>query len=144
MARKGLALEPDHTLCLWPLAYACVALGRPKEAIEHMGRAAVTAGRSCFMLAGLGYAKASAGDETGARAILEEFRERSKREYVAPIFSVRIHAHLGEIEEAIAEFERSGAQRDPFALFVGLPGLEPIEDDPRVRALAKKMGVGAA
>jgi len=143
VAREGLALAPDHSLSLWPLSYACIALGRTVEAIEHMNRLVANSNRACFFLSVLGYAKARAGDEAGARAILEEFLERSKREYVGPIFSVRILANLGDIDAAVAKYEQSAAQRDPFAMFVGVPGLELLENDPRFRALKKKMGVSA-
>jgi hypothetical protein len=84
-------------------------------------------------------ALARTGDRDGARAILVEFDERAKREYVGPIFHVRILAALGEIDAAIAKYEQSAAQRDPFALFVGVPGLEPLEGDARFQSVRKRM-----
>ena len=51
------------------------------------------------------------------------------------------YSHAGDNESVIKWLERSLVQRDPNLPFLRMPEFEPVQDDPRVRALMQQTGV---
>ena len=73
-----------------------------------------------------------------------ELKERSEREYVAPLFLAWIHGALGEEEEAFRHLEMAFDERTPFLTYLRVNRAffhEKLRSDPRFDDLARKMNL---
>jgi serine/threonine-protein kinase len=83
-----------------------------------------------------------AGRTDLARQILTELTETSKQRYIASSDFALVHAGLGERDQAIQWLERACEERDSHAPAINVdPRLASLREDPRFRALLKRMGL---
>jgi adenylate cyclase len=138
------ALERDATsaLSLLCISMAYAAKGAYKEAIIHAERGVALSPGVNFLRGVLGAVYAMADEQTGARQVLDDLLERSKRMYVGPTVISWIYSHLGEHDRAFEWLERAYDQHD-CTLGFGLraPMYDVIRDDPRFGALLTKLGL---
>jgi TolB-like protein/Tfp pilus assembly protein PilF len=103
---QGLDLDssfsPAH---LWGLCNAYTFKSLHERAIDVGKKAvAVSHGATLFMTV-LGEAYAAAGRVDEARSVLQQLQQSSRHPYIPPYFVARIHAALGEKEEALRWLE---------------------------------------
>jgi len=140
--RRCLEIDPNYPLGLWNLGCALVGLRRAGESVPLFERAVgVTRGATPY-LAFLAWARAAAGQEEEARALLGELRERSRFGYVQGISLAWIHGALGEIGVALDEVDRGVEEHDHWLNFPLLPGNDPYRSEPRFHAALKRIGIG--
>jgi len=91
----------------------------------------------------IAYTYARAGRREDALTALRELEAESRHgEWVYPAHMAYIYAALGNADAAFTWLERSFASRDPDLIFIATaPELAPIRGDPRLVALARKVGV---
>jgi serine/threonine-protein kinase len=91
----------------------------------------------------LAYVYARAGRREDALRAVRELEATSRRgEWVYPIHMAYLYAALGNADAAFAWLDRSYAARDPDLIFIAAePFLAPLRSDPRLVALARKVGV---
>ena len=77
-------MDPNSVINLWMCAIRLQDLGRSDEAIQLFVRAVELTQRGALVLGMLGRAYALSGRVDEARAIKNEFEERSQREYIGP------------------------------------------------------------
>ena len=95
---------------------------------------------SVFFLTCLGEAYAAAGCSDGARKVLGQLNDPNKYRYVTPYFVARIHAALGEKDEALSCLETGYRQRDPQMTWLKTdPRLDPLRPAPRFLSLMRRM-----
>jgi tetratricopeptide (TPR) repeat protein len=93
------------------------------------------------ILAALGHAYASSGNETEALKILDQLKELSKQRYVSAYDFARVYLGLGDKEEALRWLQKSYQDREGgnIALIKVDRFLDPLRGDPRFEALVAKV-----
>jgi hypothetical protein len=83
------------------------------------------------------------GKTAETRKILNEFLERSGREYVLSGKIALIYANLGEKDQAFAWLDRAYEARSAFLItrILGCPNFDPLRPDPRFVAWLRKIGL---
>ena len=114
--RRALELEPDALYPLWAGGLTLLMLGRHEESVALLERATALTERSQTWYVGLlGWAYGAAGRRADALAVLDELRERSSREYVAPFHVAFVHMGLGDHDAAVAALDLAVDQRNALA-----------------------------
>jgi len=142
--RRAIDLEPDLAMAHWLLGEAYAYDSQPEEGLGHIRTAVVLSGRQTWWLSVLGWAQAREGDESGARQILAELTERSKREYVSPFYFFVVHSGLGEKDMALDYLEQAFDERSPRMISLHqYPFYDELRSEPRFVALVDKVGIAA-
>ena len=108
---------------------------------------AVEIENSVLLQAELGYAYGRKGDRQKALEVLVKLDAMSKERYVQPYNVARVHAALGQKDEAFQCLEHAVIDRCEelmHAYFGGLmldPAWDGLRDDPRFFELRKKVGL---
>jgi hypothetical protein len=80
------------------------------------------------------------GRRAEARKVLEELRERSKREYTSSYFVATIYAGLGSKDQAFARLQKAFEDRaDELVFLKADPRFDPLHSDPRFQDLLRRM-----
>jgi tetratricopeptide (TPR) repeat protein len=140
--RKLIEMEPDF---LEPYAFLNrIYLAQGKER-EFAGMFLEWASRAGFKTEEVeGYRRAY--QTGGVRALLRErqrvLMSQSDSYYRAPYIVARIHAVLGENDQALVWFERAMRQRDDFISHINVdPEFDKLRADPRFQQLLKRIGL---
>ncbi len=148
--RKAIELDPHFALGHWLLGCAHSCESRYQDALPELKMAVELSNGLSWMVAALAVGCAEAGRTEEARRLLGELRARASREYVRALHVAGVCAALGDTEEAFIWLEKAYEERDvvlpffgeghlPAAALMGLP--VPLRDDPRYRALLRKIGL---
>jgi Flp pilus assembly protein TadD len=138
----ALSFDADDAAALDNAGQARVALGRVDEGIAMLEHVVAVSRRAPHFLGSLGWALATAGRKDEARQILHELRAR-------PTGSPRVASEawllgaLGEIDAAFDVVARAEEECVAYLYFTGLPGFDPIREDPRFRAFEARLGLRA-
>ena len=85
------------------------------------------------------YAKA---EKVVARAELRDLQELSKRRFVSPLDIARLHAQVGNREEALALLERATDEdMTGLSLLKVDQAWDPVRADPRFAAVVRRIGI---
>jgi tetratricopeptide (TPR) repeat protein len=137
---KALELNPHYHLAHWVLGHCHAYRLRCDEAEPALRRAVDLSGRNPFMLASLGWLLGLRGREAEAREVLAELQERSSHQYVSPWLLGGVLFGLGELDRAMACFEKAYEERYPWMITLRTdPAWDPLRDDPRMVALMEKV-----
>jgi serine/threonine protein kinase/Tfp pilus assembly protein PilF len=139
-SERALERDPTSALSLLCISMAFAAKGAYKEAIIHAERGVGLSPGVNFLRGVLGAVYAMANETTGARQVLDDLLERSRRMYVGPTVISWIYSHLGERDRAFEWLEKAYEQRD-CTLGFGLraPMYDVIRDDARFGELLTKL-----
>jgi TolB-like protein/Tfp pilus assembly protein PilF len=141
-ARKIYDLDPNFPTGRWALSQAFIVNGMYAETIELNEKSLQNAPTNQLFLRFAGYANAKSNRRKEAESIINKFEELSKTEYVMSYRVANIYAALGEKDKAFAELEKAFENHDweLFRLKVD-PLMDPLRDDPRFKAMLKRMGL---
>jgi tetratricopeptide (TPR) repeat protein len=93
-----------------------------------------------FYLGLAGWAYGVAGRTDAARAVLDELVTRAKSEYVLNTSTGWVLGALGQHDEAFEHFDRAIDDRESLvALCAYCPPFDPVRQDPRFKALLRRM-----
>jgi len=138
--QKTLEMDSSADFAHWTLGLAYVRKARFQEAITHMEKAVELSGAIPMYLAGLGYARAVAGERQAAMEILEQLNDSSRQQYVSPYFVAMVHAGLGEKEKALDRLDKAYEDRGNWLAYVRLqPEFESLHSEPRFQDLLRRM-----
>jgi TolB-like protein/Tfp pilus assembly protein PilF len=138
--QKSLESDPERAHALWLLGHVDVLEGRYEEGLAEIRRALALSGNNAIILAGFGWSNAVAGKRSEAKSVLEELRERSRREYIRPYFSAKIYSALGENDRAFEWLEKAYREHDTSLVTVlNDEALTGLHRDPRFDQLLKRM-----
>jgi tetratricopeptide (TPR) repeat protein len=143
--RRTFELDPEFPMGhLW-LGIACELQSDFAEAIPQLEMGAAKAGNTFGPLE-LVRTYAIAGREPDARRLLEEMHRKFDESYAEPYGFAVAYAALGETDKAFEWLERAARDRTGmFAMWVnGDPRLAMLHDDPRMKALLRRMGLEPA
>jgi len=142
--KKALELGPNFALAWIGLGFAYLYQAQHEPAIAAMQRAVELSPSSSFLLACLGEGYGVAGFMEEARKTLERLREISKQRYVAPYGVSRIHAALGQKDEALRWLETAYQERDAWMVMLKVdPRFDDMRSDPRFQDLLRRMNFPA-
>jgi hypothetical protein len=92
--------------------------------------------RHPLTLSGLGRIHGRVGRPDQARALLEEFGQRSATEYVSPYHSAVVYLGLGDENLALERLQECVAEHAPYAVWLGVdPTFDALRADARFKAL---------
>ena len=142
LAKAAVSNEPNSYLAHRGLGLALGWQGKHEEATAALEHALEVSGRHQWAVADLLAEYVALGRWDEANLLKEELRERSKREYVQPIWWVVSEIALGSMDTAFEALELAYAERDP-ALGIAKywPYFDPLRDDPRWDELQGRMGL---
>jgi serine/threonine protein kinase/Flp pilus assembly protein TadD len=136
-AQQALELQPAYLLGLWARGLALCGLGRNKEAVEELERAAALSRAPMFVgILGLGYARAGRLDD--ADRLLRELEDRASRgEYVPAFASLTIYVGQGDLPAIRLALSKVLAEATPPLTLRGVSGpfLEVFRSDPEIHRL---------
>ena len=136
---KTLELEPTSGAAYGGLGWAYCCNAQYEPAIAALQKAIpLWPGATC--IAWLGEAYAAAGYTDEARKVLAQLDQLSKERYVTPYGVARVHAALGEREEALRWLEISCEQRAEWMVLLKVDAcFDDLRPDPRFQDLMRRM-----
>jgi adenylate cyclase len=140
--RIAREMIPKHLPCIYGLVFAYREKGMLEEALGEIKKGLGLFPKEPWLLGSMGSMYTLTGEKEKARAILDELLERSKKEYVPPMFIALLYADLGEIDQAFEYLEKGYEKRDIWFSFIkSMPLSRLLGTDPRFISLLKKMGL---
>jgi tetratricopeptide (TPR) repeat protein len=140
--RTAMELDPASAAARNALGIYECNRGEREKAIASLEKAIALAPDDPLILADLGYCHAITGSRDEAQRLLGELEEWSDREYVDPVSLARLHASLGEKEEAFALLERAYELRSHSLPKIALDArFDPLRSDPRFQDLLRRIGL---
>ncbi|HEV8509282.1 MAG TPA: protein kinase [Gemmatimonadales bacterium] len=137
-----LTLDSTYVQARARLFGALFAAGRYAEAREQAERLVRVTNRSPQMVANLAIVEVKLGRPNVARALLEELLARERVGYVPPPSIAWVFAALGDLDQAMAWFNRAFDERsNAIAYLGGEPANSPLRADPRFQALLAHAGL---
>jgi TolB-like protein/tRNA A-37 threonylcarbamoyl transferase component Bud32/Tfp pilus assembly protein PilF len=118
--RAALELEAHFPLAHYFLGQALALSGEISEGVSELQRAVTLSGRSVETLSVKARTLAASGNAKEALPLLEELRDRSRREYVSPVLLAQIHAGLGNFEATFKELAEALAARSTDLVWIGV------------------------
>lgn len=141
-ALEVIRQEPEFAQGHYWVGSGYLCTGRPSEAVAEYSRAIELGGPTHFYLSYLAVAHAQSGNEIWAREILAEMEERTQRGAALSSWRARIHAALGERDEALDALESAYEERDRSLFWAASdPVFDEVRSHPRFTALLRKMGL---
>lgn len=139
-AEQMSAFHSDSSASAFALGLVRESLGDHEEAATHFGRA-VELGGGHHSTAARADNLARAGHTDYSREILADLLNDDDR-YVPPTGVARIHAALGEADEAFRWLDRAAEERDDWLLYMDAwPRFLGLRQDPRFGALKRRIGL---
>jgi tetratricopeptide (TPR) repeat protein len=140
--RRMLDLDVSYFLAHFAQGMTCLATGRDQEAVAALRRSAELSAGVPLTLAWLGMACGCTGATSEARAMLDRLEAMARVTYVPPSTFACICLGLGDVDNAFLWMDRAVEARDPIIMPVKtFPFLDPFRNDPRYRALLRKMNL---
>ncbi|HLA14995.1 MAG TPA: protein kinase, partial [Gemmatimonadaceae bacterium] len=140
--RMGLELDPRFDGAHTGLARSLEALGRFDEARAEYGEGRRLSSGLAAPSFGLGHLAAASGNEREARRIIAELIEARETSIVSAWGIAVLHASLGDVEEAFRWLEVAVQEKSPGLILLRVhPRLDSIRNDPRYRALVRRVGL---
>jgi tetratricopeptide (TPR) repeat protein len=143
--KKTLEIDPGFPNAHLFLGMCYEQQRRFGEALEEIRKSRELSGGNLLMIGSLGHAYGSAGLKAEAEAVLDEMRELQKERYVAALDFANVYAGLKDRERALEWLERAYEERSAWLVWINCdPRLDWLRDDPRFRAVLRKMGMPGA
>jgi tetratricopeptide (TPR) repeat protein len=135
---EALSKDKDDLATHFFLGLVYIHQGHFDRAIEEMKLAANGLG-DAGSLAGLAFAYAAAGDKTDLGKTIEQFNQHPAHD-VIPYRLAAVYVATGDKDRAISLLEKSYKQRSNWINWLKVdPAMDPIRQDPRFKALMRKM-----
>ncbi len=138
--RKSLDLDPDFAWGHMILALALTAKGRYAEALAAARKMAALAGDAPTIAGLLGYVAGRAGERAEAQQILTALERRPPGNTAFAI--ALVHLGLGDNEQALRWLQAAYEERSEWLVTdMPAPNFDSLRQDPRFRALMRKVGI---
>jgi len=138
--QAALELEPDSLSAYRDLGQIYESMGLYPEAAAARQKELTLGGAGEEEVAGL-TAAAISGQEEYWQWTLDYWKRRSEQGYVSPETLGRIHAALGEKDQAFEWLEKAYQAHALSLMFLTDPVLDPLRDDPRYHDLLRRMNL---
>jgi serine/threonine protein kinase/tetratricopeptide (TPR) repeat protein len=138
---ESINMDAEFLYTLWVLGSTYGALGRCDESVAVFEKAVTLSGRGAYYLSWLGWAYGVAGRGPEAETILAELTAGHPGQELQPVMLMQVSSGLGDLDSAFAWLEKSVAQGDPAAGFIGFTPMDPLRDDPRFGGVRKALSI---
>ena len=142
ICNMGLELEAHSFLCLISKGSIENALQRYEDAIASFKAAMLVSNRHHFAVNGLLWNYCLAGRYDEAKELLDELKERSKKEYVGSTLTGLSLAYVDKFDEGFEWLQKAFNDKDPMILtikYLSWP-LPAMRADPRFRKMLDDVG----
>jgi len=140
--RKGVELDGRFVFGFWLLGKVYAALGKRELALASLRMAEETSHGAAWTRCTLGHALGRFGETGQARDILADLQDVDKYGHVRAIGVAMVYLGLGEREQALDWLEKSGGQRDVWALMLKAdPIYAELRADQRFAGLLGRVGL---
>ncbi len=143
-AERAVDLEPHAPLAHWILGRTSLFAGDVERAVTVLDRAVALAGPASMWTAQLAYARARAGDRSGAIRLLADLLERQRREHVSPYDLATAFAGLEDTVSALDHLEHAYDQHEMRVINLRDPEFGGLCKEPRYHRLLERLGLPAA
>lgn len=142
ICKIGIDLDANSFLCRLNEGNIYKSMERYEESILSYETALKISNRHHFAVNGLIWSYCSLGNLEEARILMNELKERSKKEYVAKTFYAVSAACLDDLDEAFELLEMAYEERDPVLLAIKYEKWVPasLKNDPRYQKLLDRIG----
>lgn len=141
-AKKVYEMEPAFPVGRWMLGESYLLNGMYEESIASSKQTLEANPTTQYALRNLGIAYAKSGRRREAQDVLQQFRDLRKTQYVISSRVAALYAALGDKDQAFAELDRAFDEHDWHLQRIKVdPFLDPLRDDPRFKALMKRMNL---
>jgi serine/threonine protein kinase/tetratricopeptide (TPR) repeat protein len=139
---RTLELDPNFPLAYAELGTAYVEKGMVEEAIAELNKA-LNRGHTHPRVRGmLGYAYAAVGRRAEAKKVLEDLKGHSQGRFGFAFPIARIHAALGEKDQAFQWLRKACEERDSAVTWLKVdPTMDSLRSDPQFAQVLKEMGL---
>lgn len=135
-------MEPRFGLARMILGLAYTEKQMYSEALAQLKLAADQTERWPMCLGALGYAQRTAGFTREARELLDELRQRSRTQYVSPVFILEVAFGLQSADDVLSCLDEALEVRAAELIYVGLsPAFDSIRSTPQFLAACRHIGV---
>ena len=138
--RKTLELDPNNALAHQTLGWCLHWKGKTVDALAEFQKATALDDLPWYK-GSLGYAYAAAGDRAKAEQVLRDLDELAKKQYVSPAARASVYLGLGEKGKALDWIEKAFEDMDPLFWWNTDQLYDSVRDEPRFKALLKKMAL---
>ncbi len=119
-----------------------VLAGDPRSGVAALERARQEVPEDRFLLASLGWAYGVAGRTRDARRVLAVLERDRTGQPLRPFLLAKVHAGLGDADQAFAWLARAVAEQDPLAIMMKSDAtVASLREDPRFMELLARMGL---
>jgi serine/threonine-protein kinase len=141
--RRAIDIDPNWT---WGYVKLGRTLAQQKKCPEALAQAEIAerriaGGAAPLSRSWLGFTYGICGETARARQKLEELHALSRERYVDPSIYADIHIGLGEVDEALAWYEKAYEDRTPNMAYASIvPLISPgLAANPRYEAIVRRM-----
>lgn len=146
--KKAIEIDPNFARAHFRLANAYESQGLFEEAAAEYEKQAILAGRPPAEAVAESRALIESFKTSGANGYWRKLIETGEKRLALksadappPLILATYYAQIGDKDNAIAQLEKSYAQREPGILRLNLRTLDPIRSDPRFQDLQKRIGL---
>jgi Tfp pilus assembly protein PilF len=138
--QKILELDPKFPVPYWGMAMCFEQQKKYPEALAQFEKGIELSGRGANGIASLAHAYGLAGQDSEAKKILVELKERSRSKYVSSYQFAVIYLGLGQNERAIAALEDAYRERSTLLGYLKMdPRFDPLRSDARFQDLLSRI-----
>jgi len=141
--QQAITMDPNHYYTYTLLGWAYMLTGRLEEAAGTLEQAAKLSHNAPIVTFVLGNVYWNMGRRHQADMLLAELEGRAERKYIAPCYLFSMYKTRGDLDRALAWFERAVHERDVMLPFcVNWPGDSlSVPDDPRFAAALRRVRI---
>jgi tetratricopeptide (TPR) repeat protein len=141
--RRTLELDPNFQLAHMWMGLAESQRGQHAAAVKAVHESVRLSGGGALPLTVYAYTLARSGAQDSARAVLDRLLTRERRGQYIPSYDLaQAHLALGDTSAALSRLERAFDERAHSMAFLRVdPQLAGLRDEPRYRALVRKVGL---
>ena len=137
-----LEMDPNFLFANIWLGTCYTIKGLYKEAISTLEKAVVFSVDMTYLVGILGYAYGLSGQKDEALKRLKQLNELAKEKYVSSLYKAWIYQGLNKMDQALEHLEKAYLERDSNIVLAKVsPFFDHLLDDPRLKALVKKIGL---
>jgi TolB-like protein/Flp pilus assembly protein TadD len=138
--QKVLELDPKFPVPYWGMAMCLEQQKKYPEALAQFEKGIELSGRGANGIASLAHTYGLAGQDSEAKKILVELKERSRSKYVSSYQFAVIYLGLGQNERAIAALEDAYRERSTLLGYLKMdPRFDPLRSDARFQDLLSRI-----
>ncbi len=141
-SHKTMELNTDYFQAYLDIGSACLAQGRPEQALEWYRRGQGLDSSVRSYDAYIVRALAPLGRQEEADEILKRLEDESRQHYIRAEVLTMGYAAAGYLDKAFASLERAYQARSAGLIYLQVePGYRPLKTDPRYDEMVRRIGL---